>query len=102
LPNGNVFVGWGNQPQFSEFTANGQEIFNGNLPLIQASYRVFRFPWVGQPARPPSLALSPGPSGHVTTYSSWNGATQAAAWRVLGGSTPGQLRPLDVKSTFSG
>jgi Arylsulfotransferase (ASST) len=102
LPNGNVFVGWGNQPQFSEFTPTGQQVFNGNLPLIQASYRVLRFAWVGRPADPPSLAVSPRPDGHVTTYASWNGATQVSAWRVLGGSTSHDLRPLDVRSTLRG
>lgn len=102
LPNGNVFVDWGNQPQFSEYTPGGQQIFNLRLPLGVGTYRAFRFPWVGRPDTPPSLALSPRPGGRVTAYASWNGATQAVAWRVLGGPTSRQLRRLGVTARHRG
>jgi Arylsulfotransferase (ASST) len=102
LPNGNVFVGWGSVPQFSEFTAAGRQIFNGSLALGLASYRAFRFPWVGEPSRRPSLAVSPGPDGHLKVYASWNGATAVTDWRVLGGRRPHDLRPLGLTSPSSG
>jgi Arylsulfotransferase (ASST) len=102
LPNGNVFVDWGNQPQFSEYTPGGRQLFNFRLPLGVGTYRAFRFPWIGQPATPPSLAVSPRPDGHVTAYASWNGATQVTAWRILGGSGPRNLRPLGVSAPHRG
>ena len=96
LPNGNVFVGWGSDPQFSEYTPTGQQIYNGVAPLGVTFYRIFRFPWVGHPRTRPALALSPGARGRVRVYVSWNGATQVVAWRVLGGPTKHDLAPLGV------
>jgi Arylsulfotransferase (ASST) len=98
LPNRNVFVGWGAQPQFSEYTPGGQQIFNASFALGVWTYRAFRFPWHGQPRTRPSLAVAGvgGSGGRVRVFASWNGATQVAAWRVLGGRRPGALRPLRV------
>jgi hypothetical protein len=91
LPNGDVFVGWGADPDFSEYTSGGSQIFNGNFALGVKTYRAYRFPWVAQPLSPPALAVSPTSGGGVTLYASWNGATQVAMWRVLGGATPSTL-----------
>lgn len=102
LPNGDLFVGWGEQPVFSEYSPSGRQIFSGNLPLGVGSYRAFRFPWVGQPVSRPSLAVSAGHAGHMTVYASWNGATQVVAWRVLGGSSPRALKPLGITAARSG
>lgn len=96
LPNGNMLVGWGNQPDFSEYTAGGDQLFNGSLPLGVESYRAYRFPWTGEPLTRPSLALSPRSDGSLGVYASWNGATQVASWRVLGGPSPRRLRSLDT------
>lgn len=85
LPNGNLFVGWGEQPDFSEYTPGGRQIFNGSFALGLTSYRAFRFPWIGRPTAPPALAVSKSSRGVLAAYVSWNGATQVAAWRVLGG-----------------
>jgi outer membrane protein assembly factor BamB len=85
LPNGNVFVGWGDQPDFSEYRPDGQQIFNGAFPFGAQSYRAYRFHWSGLPAAKPSLALSPQPGGSVRLWASWNGATDVKQWRVLGG-----------------
>lgn len=94
LPNHNLFVGWGSAPEFSEYTVNGRQIFTGTLALGVESYRAFRFPWTGTPSSPPDMANVPGPNGTVNIYASWNGATQVAAWRVLGGATPQTLVAL--------
>ena len=102
LPNGNVFVGWGSEPQFSEYTPTGRQIFNGAFPLGVTFYRIFRFPWAGDPQTRPALALSPGADGRVRAYASWNGATQVAAWRVLGGPTGHDLAPLGVTVPSNG
>ncbi len=45
LENGNVFVGWGNQPYFSEYSSDGRLLYCGKLPNEVFSYRAFRAPW---------------------------------------------------------
>ena len=96
LPNKNVLVGWGAQPQFSEYTPSGRQIFNASFAFGVWTYRAYRFPWVGRPETPPSLAAISGPRGRVKLYASWNGSTQVAAWRVLVGSSPKDLKPLGL------
>jgi hypothetical protein len=99
LANGNVFVGWGSVPEFSEYTSSGRQIFNGTFASYHVvSYRAIRSPWVGDPHTRPSLAVSQGTHGRMKVYASWNGATQVTAWRVLGGTTPRDLRPLGVQA----
>ena len=94
LKNHDVFVGWGSTPQFSEYTPSGHQIFNGSFLAPVNSYRAYRFAWAGHPRTRGALAVSPGPNGAVTVYASWNGATNVAAWRVLGGNSPKALAPL--------
>ena len=85
LPNGNVFVGWGQLPFFTEYSAGGALLYMGNLPGPDESYREFRAQWVGVPSEPPTLAIVPS-KGATDIYASWNGATQVAAWQLLAGS----------------
>ena len=49
LANGDMFVGWGAEPYFSEFSASGQLLFDGHMHGSYESYRTYRFPWVGTP-----------------------------------------------------
>jgi Arylsulfotransferase (ASST) len=91
LENGNVFVGWGSEPYFTEFAADGAIRFDARLPHGGENYRAFRFPWVGRPSSPPTLVRSPADG---MLYASWNGATALASWQLLGGSTTSALRPL--------
>jgi hypothetical protein len=93
LPNGNVFVGWGNSPYFTEFRPGGRPLFSVRLNAPLQSYRAYRFAWWGQPAAPPSIAVTPG-TGAATVYASWNGATNVAAWQVLAGPDPSALGPV--------
>jgi outer membrane protein assembly factor BamB len=93
LPDGDVFVGWGGQPHFSEYSSSGQQIFDASLPLAIVSYRAYRFPWVGQPTTRPALGVTVSHNTD-TVYSSWNGATRVAMWRVLGGSAAGHLTAI--------
>ncbi|HZU61371.1 MAG TPA: arylsulfotransferase family protein [Solirubrobacteraceae bacterium] len=97
LPNGNVFVGWGGAPDFSEYTPAGRQVFNGSVPIYMNSYRAFRFPWTGQAPNHPALALTPSKKGLTWLYVSWNGATQVARWRVLGGSSAHTLTALKTR-----
>jgi hypothetical protein len=91
LPNGNVFVGWGSAPVFSEFGPEGELLFNGRFPEGGTSYRAYRCEWVGTPSEPPAIAVERGLGSEVTLYVSWNGATEVARWQVLAGSAPDQL-----------
>ncbi|HTY96042.1 MAG TPA: arylsulfotransferase family protein, partial [Solirubrobacteraceae bacterium] len=102
LSNGNVFVGWGNQPYFSEYTRSGKLLFEGEFPGPDLSYRVTVGPWVGLPLTVPAgAAVHAGPS--TTVYASWNGATRVTAWRVLGASSAGgQMKMLVASHPKSG
>ncbi len=84
LANGDVFIGWGGQPYFSEFDGAGHLVFDGRFVDANTSYRAYRFVWSGTPKTQPKLAVAAG-SGADTAYASWNGATDVASWRVLGG-----------------
>jgi len=94
LPNGNVFVGWGSAPVFSEFNHNGELLFSASFPTEGETYRAFRFPWSGQPTDDPAIVAELGADDEVTIYASWNGATEVATWQVLAGSDPNKLESL--------
>ncbi len=91
LPNGNRFIGWGSAPVFSEFTDAGDLIFNGRFPKGANSYRAYRMPWTGEPTEPPAIAVDAAADGSLTVYASWNGATEVASWRVMGGASATNL-----------
>jgi len=92
LPGGDSFVGWGQQPYFTQFDARGRQIFDGRFVDQNSSYRVYRYIWNGKPTAPPAVAATGG--RHATAYASWNGATNVAVWKVLGGPSPSRLRFL--------
>ncbi|HEV3320347.1 MAG TPA: arylsulfotransferase family protein [Solirubrobacteraceae bacterium] len=96
LAGGGVFVGWGSEPYFSEFSPAGQLLYDAHWHGSYQSYRAYRFPWTGTPAQPPAIAVggAASASAPVSVYASWNGATGVASWRVLAGSSPAQLAPV--------
>jgi Arylsulfotransferase (ASST) len=97
LENGDLFVGWGSQPYFSEFSAAGTLLFDAHMRGAYESYRAYRFAWTGAPSEPPAVAAEPsgpGGSGPLTVYASWNGDTRTATWRVLAGASATQLTPV--------
>src|SRR5581483_9980808 len=93
LPNGGAFVGWGSQPSFSEFDSSGHLVLDVVLPHPDLSYRATLQQWVGKPLYPPAAAVR-RQGGKTVIYASWNGATQLAGWRVLGGGGTAALKPL--------
>jgi len=97
LPNGNVFVGWGAAPVFSEFSASGRLLLDGRLTKGKGNYRAIREPWIGRPATRPAIAAERTRAGRVLVYASWNGATEVARWQVLAG-TPSRLRGVSSKA----
>ncbi len=93
LEDGNVFIGWGAEPYFSEYTAGGQLVYDAHMHGSYQSYRGFRFPWTGAPSEPPAIAAAKAGSQTVV-YASWNGDTRTSSWRVLGGPSAQQLAPV--------
>ena len=83
LPDGNVLVGWGSRHFYSEYTADGQLVYDADLGS-GTSYRAFRSPWTGTPTDPPDAAVTEG-----QVHASWNGATEVASWRLVTGPGPG-------------
>ena len=94
LPGGDLFVGWGQQPYFSEFNSSGQLIFDARFTSNTSSYRAYKIAWSGQPTTPPALAAAPNNDGTTQVWPSWNGATAVSSWRVLAGSRSSSLAPL--------
>jgi EmrB/QacA subfamily drug resistance transporter len=97
LSNGDVFVGWGEVPYFSEYTKSGKLLFDGVFPTPDISYRAYVEHWIGLPLYPPSGAVREG-SGKTTVYASWNGATEVTAWKVLAGMNARQLTTVARKA----
>jgi hypothetical protein len=94
LPNGDMFVGWGQQPYFTEFSSSGKEIFDARFTSNTSTYRAYRMSWSGQPNTAPNIAAAPNNDGTTEVWASWNGATTVSSWRVLAGPSPGSLSPL--------
>lgn len=92
LPNGNIFIGWGTVPYYSEYRVDGTVLYD--VRFSARSYRAYRLPWTGQPKDAPAVAVEPDANDSMTVYASWNGATEVASWEVLGGATAGQLQSL--------
>jgi hypothetical protein len=91
LSNGNVFMGWGQQPFYSEYSKTGKLLLSVRLPDPDESYRAFRQVWHGFPTTKPAAAARV--SGRNTrVYASWNGATEVNAWRILAGSSSHRLK----------
>jgi Arylsulfotransferase (ASST) len=93
LPNGHVFVGWGSNPDYTEFDERGRVVLDasfgrqGGMPGTEAdSYRAYRFDWTGHPTDSPRVTVRSG-----RLYVSWNGATEVDRWEVLAGSSAQQL-----------
>jgi hypothetical protein len=101
LPNGNVFVGWGGQPYLSEFSHDGQLLYDARIGtgyinpagLGYLSYRAYRVPWTGRGIGSP--AISARRTGrHTLVYISWNGDTRVAHWAVLAATDGNDLVPI--------
>jgi hypothetical protein len=90
LPNGNRLVAWGITGWFTEYGPEGSVRLDARLPDQGQNYRVYRFPWPGQPSvRPAFKAFRQGDTAKL--YASWNGATALAAWLLETGTRPGAL-----------
>ena len=97
LPGGNVAIGWGNGPAFSELNSKGKVLFDALWPIPDINYRTYVQKWVGTPFFPPTGAVRNN-HGKATVYASWDGATQVASWRVLAGSSANSLKAIASKN----
>ncbi|KAI1328917.1 Arylsulfotransferase-domain-containing protein [Xylariaceae sp. FL0255] len=86
---GNVLIGYGFLPSFTEMSPDGQVLCDArfapwiisNIGMV-TSYRAFKSTrWIGKPTTPPSIYLQPSEG---TVYSSWNGATLVRSWVLQG------------------
>jgi hypothetical protein len=94
LANNNVFVGWGISPWWSEYAPDGRILFAAHFknPWSQ-SYRAFKADWHATPTGAPAI-FARVTKGNVAAYVSWNGATEIATWRLLGGPDQTNLSPI--------
>lgn len=88
LPDGHVVVGWGGASWVTEYTDDGQVLWDGKL-VIGDTYRAYRFPWSGRPTDRPRIAVDGG-----DVYASWNGATDVVSWEVLAGADGTSLKSV--------
>jgi hypothetical protein len=98
LPGGGAFVGWGQQPYFTEFDSDGQVVLEGRFVDATPNYRAYLQAWSGSPATAPAITTARA-GERTTVYASWNGATGIASWRVLAGSSPSALKPAATSPT---
>jgi hypothetical protein len=101
LPGGNWMVGWGGLANVTEFNAQGQMVFDAQLPRGDTTYRAYREVWSGQPSEPPAIVAKS--SGAATAvYASWNGATDVSSWQLLTGSSASHLTATGATTPRSG
>ncbi|OJI96199.1 hypothetical protein ASPVEDRAFT_120084 [Aspergillus versicolor CBS 583.65] len=108
---GHYLAGHGSVAKFEEYDASGKLVMRGwfsNLnattgKYAQTSYRAYRAQWTGKPRSVPDVvACKPARSegGKVQVYVSWNGATDVAQWKILGGSKGEKVLDLVEKKGF--
>ncbi|KAJ5745778.1 arylsulfotransferase [Penicillium odoratum] len=111
---GNVFIGWGRCPTFTEHSSTGETVMDVQfspwhsleIPDALDNYRAYKMDWVAEPWWDPSIALRMSPKGELVVYVSWNGATEVAEWVVKGIeagqalNTKGQVVTRSVRTGF--
>jgi hypothetical protein len=93
LPAGNWLMGYGNLPNFTEYSPSGEVLLDGALGPNVQDFRTYLSPWSGHPTSPPAL-IAKRDGASVTLLTSWNGATEVASWQVLAGASPISLTAL--------
>lgn len=117
LDNGNVLLGYGSEPGFTEFDPNGTILWDVRFgPVMKHmdrktadNYRTYKLDWIGTPYWDPRIAPGPSFDGtpvslfngtyedlyanlvNDTAYFSWNGATMLTKWLVLASHDPMQV-----------
>ena len=108
LSNGNVLVGWGSLPYFTEFDRTGNVLQHTHFGLANndflQNYRAYKYPWTGYPTElPVILPYAQNCTGELYAYVSWNGATEVASYRFHKGVDPtGHLDTQTVEQNKAG
>ncbi|CAM1502369.1 Fc.00g043530.m01.CDS01 [Cosmosporella sp. VM-42] len=89
LSNGNVLVGWGHIPAYTEYSMDGEVLCDTHIGSVNfdlfgwvKNYRTFKYNWVGRPNTLPDVAMRPKKNA---LFVSWNGATEVARWMLQSG-----------------
>ena len=86
---GNWLMGYGGLPNFTEYDPAGHVLLDGTLGKNVQSFRTYLQPWSAQAPGVPAVTVSGS-----TVAVSWNGATNVASWRMLGGASASALAPV--------
>jgi hypothetical protein len=110
-PNGDALIGWGGGARnLTEYGPSGDVRWEARFARRDVeTYRAYRFPWSGLPHQRPRAVVQRS-GGTTTVYASYNGATGATAWRVLGGPSMHALTPrvtaahrsFETRMTYAG
>lgn len=93
LGNGGFFHTWGNNPYFSEHSANGTAVLLAQFATGTAqNYRAFSADWNATPSStvPDVYAYALTTNASTRAYVSWNGATSVSSWRFYGAQNVGE------------
>jgi hypothetical protein len=93
---GNVFIGWGRCPSFTEHNSKGETVMDvqfspwhsDEIPDALDNYRAYKMNWSATPWWDPAIAMRKNQDGELVVYLSWNGATEVAYWVVRGAHNP--------------
>ncbi|KAG9944793.1 hypothetical protein KCU85_g7707, partial [Aureobasidium melanogenum] len=95
LSNGNIFMGYGSNGAFIEYTNEGEAIWDVQFGIIGnssvQSYRAYKQNWQGFPGWNPSIAATGNGTDNTTVYMSWNGATEIKQWAILASNSSSSL-----------
>lgn len=93
LPNDNVLVSWGTTSALTEYTEDGEIIFDAQVGPWYAQrhneqpvYRVWTANWTAYPTWKPDIAAENG-----YAYVSWNGATEVDSWDLVSDHDPSRV-----------
>lgn len=91
LPNGDIFVDYGEVPVMKEFSSSNRTggtvrwTWRFGLDNLMQSYRGFKVECQGFPTTSPDLVVEEDGKGRLAGYVSWNGATNVEEWVIYEG-----------------
>jgi hypothetical protein len=106
LPNGNIFVNWGQAGAVTEFDSkDGSVLFHAYLDSkpegkLVESYRGFRSNWTGFPFEEADIVALKEEDGKTEVYVSWNGDTETTLWRFYRDSSRKELLGETQRTSF--
>ena len=94
LSGGNWLMGYGGLPNFTEYDASGNVLYDATLGPHVQDFRTYMAAWSAQPKTAPSIAAQAAAGGATNVEASWNGATTVVSWKLLAGASPSALSPV--------